>query len=68
MTKNDIKQILIDRDGLSAKEANALIAEAQEAFDQYLEEQDLESAENICQEYFNLEIDYLTAFTQLHIW
>ncbi len=54
-----IKQILTRRDGLSPGEADDLIFEAREALQEYLELGDLDAAENICQEYFNLEPDYL---------
>ena len=54
-----IKQILIRRDNMSDAEAEDLIAEAREAFDQYLDDGDQDSAENVCNEFFNLELDYL---------
>ena len=54
-----IKQILIRRDNLTNQEAENLISEATTAFYDYLEEGDSDSAENICQEYFSLEPDYL---------
>lgn len=54
-----IKQILIHQDGLTEAEANSLIEEAREALSTYIAKGDLENAENICEEYFNLEPDYL---------
>jgi hypothetical protein len=60
--RETIKDILIRRDGMTASEANALFAEAKEAFDSYLEDGDMESAENICEEFFGLEPDYITEF------
>jgi hypothetical protein len=58
--RETIKDILIRRDGMSASEANALIAEAKEAFNNYLIDYDMDSAENICEEFFGLEPDYIT--------
>lgn len=54
-----IKQILMRRDGLSDSEASDLINEAREAMQEYLAEGNLQGAEDICQEYFGLEPDYL---------
>lgn len=56
---NPIVEILMRRDGLSESEAWDLFDDAVEALKQYLEEKDIESAENICQEFFSLEPDYL---------
>lgn len=61
--RESIKEILIRRDGMSESSALALIAEAQDAFEDYLYREDDESAYNICQEYFNLEPDYLEELT-----
>ena len=54
-----IKQVLMRRDGLTEEAADELIADAQATLDVYLQEGDLESAENICEEFFGLEPDYL---------
>ena len=54
-----IKEILMDRDGMSADEADSLIAEAKESFMSYIDEGDLSSADNICEQYFGLEPDYM---------
>ena len=54
-----IKQILIRRDNLTSTEANEVINEAREAFLNYLADNDQYLAENICEEYFGLEPDYL---------
>jgi len=54
-----IKQVLIQRDGISAEEADAQIAEAKAALQEALEEGDMESAYEICMDYFGLEPDYL---------
>ena len=60
--RKTIKQILMIRDGYTKEEADEYIAEAQAQFDLYLEEGDTEGAEQICQEYFGLEPDYLDEF------
>lgn len=54
-----IKEVLMRRDNLSAKEAEDLIEEAREALHLYLEEGDYFAAEDICAEYFGLEPDYI---------
>lgn len=54
-----IKGILMNRDSMDEAEADDLIEEAKEAMQEYLAEDDLESAENICEEFFGLEPDYL---------
>lgn len=54
-----IKQILIRRDSMSEEGADDLIKEAKEALQGYLEEDDHESALDICSEFFGLEPDYL---------
>jgi hypothetical protein len=57
-----IKEILIERDGMDPDDADALIAEAQEEFDEFLANGDLDEAENICSEWFGLEPDYVIEF------
>jgi hypothetical protein len=57
-----IKEILMKRDGKTTAEAEELIMEAQDAFDDYLNDGEEELASNICQEFFGLEPDYLTEF------
>lgn len=54
-----IKEIIMRRDGLTSDEVDNLIADATEALDNYLDNNDLDSAHNICSEYFGLEPDYL---------
>lgn len=54
-----IRKVLMERDGLTAEEAEAAIWEAKEALTEYLEAGDLFSAEDICAEYFGLEPDYI---------
>ena len=62
MAKETIKQILMRRDGMSSIEADELIAEAQEQFNEYLENGEVDYAEEICMDYFGLEPDYLDEF------
>lgn len=57
-----IKEILIERDGMDPDDADALIADAQEEFDMYIADGDLNAAENICSDYFGLEPDYTIEF------
>lgn len=54
-----IKEILIKRDGITPEEADDLIAEAKEQLNEYIENEDTESAHNLCEEFFGLEPDYL---------
>lgn len=54
-----IKEILIRRDGISELEAEDLINQAREALEECLVFGDFETAENICEEYFGLEPDFL---------
>jgi len=57
-----IFDILVRRDGLTAEEASRLIRDAHQKFNYYLDEGDVDAAENICQEFFGLEPDYLYEF------
>jgi len=57
-----IKEVLMRRDGLAEDEADALIAEAKEDFNNCLEQGDMDGAENICETHFGLEPDYLDEF------
>lgn len=54
-----IKQILMDRDGMTASEAADLISEARGQLQRYLTDGRMDEAEYICEEYFGLEPDYL---------
>ena len=54
-----LKQVLMRRDGLTSQEANEAIQEAHEALRSYLEDGDMEAAENVCEEFFGLEPDYI---------
>ena len=54
-----IKDILIRRDDMTPKDAHKLILAAKKQLAAYLSDGDLDLAENICQEFFNLEPDYI---------
>lgn len=55
-----IKEVLVERDNMSEKEADDLIREARGQMQRYLQQGDIDSAYHICEEYFGLEPDYLT--------
>ena len=52
-----IKEVLMERDGMSAAEADGLISECKADFDERLNSGEMPF--DICQEYFGLEPDYL---------
>ncbi len=54
-----IKTILIERDDMTAEEAQALIDEAMSQLDELIRAGDFDEAGDICQSYFGLEPDYL---------
>ena len=54
-----IKDILIRRDDMTPKDAHKLMLAAKKQLAAYLSDGDLDLAENICQEFFNLEPDYI---------
>ena len=54
-----IKQVLMRRDNMTSNEADELIIEATDALNDYLDNNDIEAAYNICSEFFGLEPDYL---------
>ena len=54
-----IKEVLMRRDGISALEAQDIINQAREALQEYIASGDFEAAENVCEEYFGLEPDFL---------
>lgn len=54
-----IKDILIRRDDMTPNKADELILEAKKQLAEYLFDGDFDLAENICQEFFNLEPDYI---------
>lgn len=53
-----IKEVLMRRDKMTAEEADDLIAEAKADLQQRIADGD-PSAEDICEEYFGLEPDYV---------
>ncbi len=53
-----IKEVLMKRDGLTSEAADDAIMEARSLLNSYLEDGDIFSAENICEEEFGLEPDY----------
>ena len=58
--RKTIKEVLMQRDGLTEYTANDLIKEAKEEFNRLLEEG--EDPSDICEDYFGLEPDYLDEF------
>lgn len=56
---NTIKEVLMERDGYTEQEALEEIREAKRALAEYLEQGNMEDAENICAEFFGLEPDYI---------
>ena len=52
-----LKQVLMERDGMTSKEADSLILEAKEDLWDRLKDGD--DTEDICGEWFGLEPDYL---------
>lgn len=54
-----LKRTIMRRDELTEEEADALIQEAKDALATYLDEGDHASAEDICEEFFGLESDYI---------
>lgn len=54
-----IKEVLMERDGLSENEANNRIDDAKDALDMALMMGDTETAEDICYDWFGLEPDYI---------
>lgn len=56
---SQLKKVLMELDGISSEEADREIAEAKEALQEYLADGDIESAHDICKEFFGLEPDYL---------
>ena len=54
-----IVRVLMERDGLNEDEAKALVNEAREALYEYINDGDLVGAEDVCEEFFGLEPDYV---------
>lgn len=59
---NSIVKVLMERDDMSEQEAQELVNQAREAFQEYLDSGDIQSAYDICEEYFGLEPDYIDEF------
>lgn len=59
MLRESLKEVLIRRDKISAEEADKLILAAQQDLENYLMEDDMEAAYNICEDHFGLEPDYI---------
>ena len=57
-----IKEVLITRDGMDPTDADDLIAQAQAEFNEHIDNNELDLAENICEEWFGLEPDYVIEF------
>jgi hypothetical protein len=57
--KNRIVKILMERDGLTQKEAIDSYNEGLSALNEYLEAGDISSAQDVCEEFWGLEPDYL---------
>ena len=58
-----VKQVLMDRDGLTDAEADELIAEFREDFNELLDNgADLNELEQSIEDWFGLEPDYLMEF------
>lgn len=54
-----LKEILVQRDGISASEADKLIQKAKDDLKDCLISGNFTRAENICEIHFNLEPDFL---------
>jgi len=55
--RKSLKEVLMERDGMSEDEVDDLISEAHEDLMQRLD--DGEDVSDLCEEYFGLEPDYL---------
>lgn len=61
-----IKQVLMERDGVSAQDADEQIAEFKEALNELLDEgASLDCFEDLLSDFFGLEPDYLLEFLPL---
>ena len=63
--RKTIKEVLMERDNYTAEEADRLIQDAQNEFDDLIAAGDMMAAEEICADYFGLEPDYLDEFSFL---
>jgi hypothetical protein len=59
MQNESIKQILMRRDGLDSHQADLTIQAAKAQLDDYLQDGNHAAAEEVCQEFFGLEPDYI---------
>jgi hypothetical protein len=57
-----IKQVLMHRDGMTASEADELITEAHEDFNERMMNGDFSILDDFCSEWFGLEPDFLSEF------
>lgn len=60
-----IKEILMRRDGMTSDEADDMIADAQEDFDDRINDGELPY--DFCKDWFGLEPDYLIEFMNFYI-
>ena len=58
-TTRGIKETIMQRDGISAKHADELIAEAKLELQELLDNGNMAEAEDICATHFGLEPDYV---------
>lgn len=63
---HSIKEILMDRDGMTEKEANELIEEAKD--DLYERLENGEDAFDICADWFGLEPDYIFSLLEYKLY
>ncbi len=56
---DSLKKVLMDRDDMTEKETDEAIQEAKDLMNEYLENDDMCSAFDVCEEMFGLEPDYL---------
>lgn len=61
----NIKIILMQRDHMTSEQADSLIREAVDDLSTRLEEGEIQSAYDICMEYFGLEPDYLEEMLEM---
>ena len=54
-----LRTVLMQRDGLSAEEADARIKQARDALYEYIDAGDMDAAEDVCSEFFGLDLGYL---------
>ena len=55
----ELKKVIMKKYDWDEQEADSSIDEARTALQEYLDDDDQESAYNICEEYFGLEPDYI---------